>query len=71
MKNKIKKSKSVKSLKYMEEKSKKAVLKNIVKFTRKPLYQGLFLNEVAAEKETLAQVFCKMFKNTFHIEHLY
>ena len=38
MKNKIKKSKSVKSLKYMEEKSKKAVLKNIVKFTRKPLY---------------------------------
>ena len=36
---------------------KKGVLKNIAKFTLKPLCQSLFLNNVAALKETLAQIF--------------
>ena len=53
--------------------NKKNVLGNFSKFTRKHLFQGLLLNEVAKtcnfiEKETLEQVFsrefCEIFKNT-------
>ena len=36
---------------------KKGVLKNIAKFTLKPLCQSLFFNNVATLKETLAQIF--------------
>ena len=36
---------------------KKVVLKNIAKFTLKPLCQSLFFNNVAALKETLAKIF--------------
>ena len=36
---------------------KKAILKNLAKLTGKPLCRSLFFNNVAAEKETLAQVF--------------
>ena len=47
---------------------KKGVLKNFTKFTGKNLCWGLFI-----KKETPAQVFfcafCKIFKNTFFIEH--
>ena len=57
---------------------KKGVLKNFAKFTRKHLYQILFVNEVAGlrpiKKETLAQVFpvnfVKFLKAHFFTEHL-
>ena len=59
---------------------KKGLLKNFSKFTEKHLCQSLFFNKDAGaadnfiKKETLAQVFscefCKIFKNTFFIEHL-
>ena len=48
----------------------KGVLKTFAKFTGKHLCQSLFF----IKKETLAKVFscefCKIFKNTFFIEHL-
>ena len=54
---------------------KKVVLRNLAKFTRKHLSQGLFFKKVVGgacnfiKKETLAQVFsyefCKISKNTF------
>ena len=54
---------------------KKGALRNIAKFTEKPLCQSLFLNKVAGagcnfiKKETLAQLFsckfCEISKNTF------
>ena len=53
---------------------KKGTLKNITKFLGKFLCQSLFLNKVAAYKETLAWVFsckyCEIFKSIFFIEHL-
>ena len=61
---------------------KQVVLKNFAKFPGKHLCQGLFFNKVAGlrtkfkliKKESLALVFfcelCKIFKNTFFIEHL-
>ena len=60
---------------------KKGVLKNFAKFTGKHLCQSLFFNKVVGgtcsfiEKKTLAQVFpcefCKIFKHTFFIIHLW
>ena len=41
---------------------KKGVLKNLSKFTGKPLCQTLFFNKVE---------FCEVFKNTFFTEHLW
>ena len=55
--------------------SKKGVLRNFAKFTRKHLRQSLFFNKVAGpaalfKKETLVQVFacefCEISKNIFH-----
>ena len=52
----------------------KGVLKNFAKFIEKHLCQSLYFNKVAGfiekscnftEIETLAQVFCKISKNTF------
>ena len=56
--------------------SKKGVLKNFAKFTRKYLCQGLFFNNVNfIKKETLAQLlsckFCEISKNTCFTEHLW
>ena len=57
---------------------KKVVLKNFAKFTGNHLCQSLCLNKVACnfiKEETLAPVIscelCKIFKNTFFIEHLW
>ena len=56
--------------------SKKSVLKNFGKFTRKQLCQSLFFSKVAynfIRKETLTQAFsyrfCGIFKKRFFIEH--
>ena len=58
---------------------KKGIITCFVKFTGKYLCQRLFFNKVALllnfiKKETLAQLlsceFCKIFKNTFFLEHL-
>ena len=58
----------------------KGVLRNLVKFTAKHLWQSLFFNKVASacnfiKKETLAQVFycefCEISKNNFFTEHLW
>ena len=58
----------------------KGVLRNVVKFTEKHLWQSLFFNKFAGlcnfiKKETLPQVFfcefCDISKNTFYTEHLW
>ena len=59
----------------------KSVLTNLTKFPGKHLCQGLFFNKVAVsacifnKKGSLAQVFsckyCKIFMNTYFIEHLW
>ena len=53
---------------------KKLFLKDFAKVTRKHLCQSLFFNNVI-KKDTLAQMFfcefCKDFKNSFLVEHLW
>ena len=54
---------------------KKGVLRNLEKFTGKPLWQSLFFNKVAGliEKEALAKApvnFAKFLRTPFLIEHL-
>ena len=53
----------------------KGVLRNFAKLTGKQQCQGLFFNEVAIKKESLALLlsceFCEISKNTFFTEHLW
>ena len=48
----------------------KGALKNFEKFTRKHLCQSLFSNKRETPTKIFSCEFCKIFKNTYFVEHL-